>query len=162
MIGHNAPMADQATEGTTIDAPPATCVAVASDFERYPQWAREIKSVQIEERDAEGRGTEVRFRAAAMGRSTSYTLRYDYSDAPRRLVWVLARGDVTRKLDGWYQFEEAHDASGATLVTYRLEADLIVPIPGFVKRRAQTRIVHTALRQLKAWVESGRPVDEAS
>jgi hypothetical protein len=35
-----------------------------------------------------------------------------------------------------------------------LEAELKVPIPGFIKRRAEGRIMHTALRQLKARVEA--------
>jgi len=145
-------MAEQATERTIIDAPPERCWEVAVDFERYPQWARDIKAVTVESRDAEGRGLEVRFRAAAMGRSTSYTLRYDYSDAPRVLSWVLARGDITRKLDGEYIFDPLDD--GGTEVTYHLTAELIVPLPGFVKRRAETKIIHTALRELKLHVEA--------
>jgi uncharacterized membrane protein len=145
-------MAEQATERTTIDAPPERCWDVALDFERYPTWARDIKSVEVESRDEQGRGREVRFRAAAMGRSTSYTLRYDYSEAPRVLSWVLARGDITRKLDGTYIFEPTDD--GRTQVTYHLTAELIVPLPGFVKRRAESKIIHTALRELKQHVEA--------
>jgi uncharacterized membrane protein len=147
-------MAEQATERTTIDAPPEQCWEVALDFERYPEWARDIKSVTVESRDDEGRGVEVTFRAAAMGRSTSYTLRYDYADAPRTLSWVLARGDITRKLDGEYIFEPVDD--GGTHVTYHLTAELIVPLPGFIKRRAETKIIHTALRELKQRVEGAR------
>jgi hypothetical protein len=36
-----------------------------------------------------------------------------------------------------------------------------VPIPGFVKRRAESRIVGTALRELKAWVENGTAAEVA-
>src|SRR5687768_3705560 len=115
-------MAEQATERTIIDAPPDRCWEVVLDFERYPRWARDIKSVTVESRDAEGRGEEVRFRAAAMGRSTSYTLRYDYSEAPRVLSWVLVRGDITRKLDGTYILDPTDD--GGTQVTYHLTAEL--------------------------------------
>ena len=35
-----------------------------------------------------------------------------------------------------------------------LTAELVVPLPGFVKRRAETRIMQTALRDLKARVEA--------
>ena len=75
-------MADHALEQTVIDASPARCYAVAADFETYPEWAADIKEVTVVERDDERRPTLVAFRAAAMGRSTSYTLRYDYSGAP--------------------------------------------------------------------------------
>ncbi len=43
---------------------------------------------------------------------------------------------------------------GSTEVTYNLEVELRVPLPGFIKRRAQSRIMHTALEELKARVES--------
>ncbi len=52
------------------------------------------------ERDDEGRATQVRYRAAAMGQSTATPSSYDYRDAPRTLAWVQTEGDVTRKLDG--------------------------------------------------------------
>jgi hypothetical protein len=61
-------------------------------------------------------------------------------------------GDLTSKLDGDYRFRPAPD--GGTEVTYTLEVELRVPLPGFIKRRAQSRIMHTALEELKAHVES--------
>ena len=145
-------MADRATERLTIAAPPQRCFDVAVDFERYPEWAADIKEAKVLERDAEGRGTQVAYRAAAMGKSTRYTLAYDYADAPRQLSWRLLEGDIMRRLDGTYTFDPADD--GGTDVTYSLEVELVVPFPGFVKRRAEGKIMGTALRELKRWVES--------
>jgi ribosome-associated toxin RatA of RatAB toxin-antitoxin module len=144
-------MADFVTEKTMIPASPAEIMAVLRDFVRYPEWARDLKAVEVLGTDDEGRGRDVRFRAAAMGRSTSYTLRYDHSD-PDRLSWKLIAGDLTRKLDGYYEL--APRADGHTDVSYQLEVDLILPIPGFIKRRTQSKISHTALRELKARVEA--------
>ena len=73
-------MADQATEQLTIDAPPERIFEVATDFERYPEWARDVKEAVVAERDAEGRPLRVAFRAAAMGHSARYVLRYEYAD----------------------------------------------------------------------------------
>ena len=81
-------MEEQVTERMVIRASPAYCFQVLTDFERYPEWASDIKAVVVDERDAEGRPAQVTFRAAAFGRSTSYTLRYDYSAAPSRLSWA--------------------------------------------------------------------------
>ena len=67
-------MADQATEHISVAAPPEQCFVVAADLERYPEWAADIKEVEIKERDDLGRPLLVTFRAAAFGRSTSYTL----------------------------------------------------------------------------------------
>lgn len=145
-------MADQATETMEIAAPADKILDVLLSFEAYPSWARDLKGVTVEERDDAGRGREVTFRAAAMGRSTGYTLRYEHDEDS--LSWELVRGDIMRKLDGSYQLEPG-GATGRTRVTYHLSVDLIVPLPGFVKRRAEQKIIHTALRELRAHVEHG-------
>jgi ribosome-associated toxin RatA of RatAB toxin-antitoxin module len=145
-------VADQATQQISVAAPPERCFAVAADLERYPEFFNDIKEVEVKERDAQGRPTLVTFRAAAFGRSTSYTLAYDYSDAPHTLAWKLTEGDITTKLDGSYVFDPGE--GGGTEVTYHLEAELRVPIPGFIKMRATSRIMSYALRDLKARVES--------
>lgn len=145
-------MADRVIEHTTIAASPEAVRAVLLDFGRYPDWAPDLKEVEVLATDDEGRATSVRFRAAGFGKSTSYTLGYDHSD-PTLVAWTLTEGDITRKLDGYYELLEGEEP-GTTEVTYQLEADLIVPIPGFIKRRTQGRIMHTALRELKARVET--------
>ena len=82
-----------------------------------------------------------------MGHSARYALRYDHSGAPGTLAWVLEQGDIVRKLDGEYVFEPSAD--GGTDVTYHLEAELAVPLPGFIKRRAESKIMTTALEELR-------------
>ena len=146
-------MTDQTTEQILVAASPALVYEVAADIERYPEWVADIKEVTIDERDGLGRPRLVTFRTAAFGRSTTYTLEYDYSHAPDSLGWRLVKGDLTTVLDGSYAFELI---DGETQITYHLEAELRVPIPGFVKTRAQGRIQSTALRELKARVESIR------
>lgn len=145
-------MAEQATEHMSVSASPERCFAVVADIERYPEWAADIKEVTVHDRDADGRPLDVTFRAGAFGRSTSYTLRYDYARAPHVLAWHLTSGDITTKLDGSYVFDGAD--GGGTDIGYHLEVELRVPIPGFIKMRAQSRIMATALRDLKARVES--------
>jgi uncharacterized protein YndB with AHSA1/START domain len=133
-------------------ASPERCYEVVTDFEHYLEWAADIKQVEVVEREADGRPAAVTFRAAAFGRGTSYTLAYDYTAAPHELTWVQTEGDLTSRLDGAYVFEPTVD--GDTEVVYRLVVELKVPIPGFVKRRAEGRIMHTALKNLKARAES--------
>ena len=145
-------MAEQATEHATVAAPPERCYAVVTDIEHYPEWAADIKQVTVDRRDDQGRPLLCSFRAAAFGRSTSYTLEYDYSDAPHVLAWRQTKGDITTKLDGRYVFEPA--VGGGTDITYHLEVELRVPIPGFIKLRAASRIMSTALRELKSRAES--------
>ena len=144
-------MEEQVTERMIIRGSPEDCYRALTDFEQYPQWAADIKSVLVDERDEQGRAAQVTFRAAAFGRSTSYSLRYDYGSAPDELSWVQVQGDLTRRLDGSYQLLPSGE--GSTEILYHLVVDLRVPLPGFVKRRAEGRIMGTALRELKAWVE---------
>ena len=147
-------MADQATHSMEIAASSDRILAVLLDFDAYPAWARDLKGVTVESVDGEGRGSEVTFRAAAMGRSTSYTLRYAYADDLSRISWELVRGDIMRRLDGSYLFEPVSNGTDRTRVTYHLAVDLIVPLPAFVKRRAESKIIHTALRELRDHVEA--------
>ncbi|GIR34712.1 MAG: hypothetical protein CM15mP49_00970 [Actinomycetota bacterium] len=71
-------MSDHATQRKIINATPQQCFDVITDFKSYPEWAEDVKSVSVLAEDESGLGGDVRFRAAAMGRSTTYTLRYYY------------------------------------------------------------------------------------
>lgn len=144
-------MAEQASERMVVRATPERCFEAVVDFESYSLWAEDIKDVKVLQRDTEGRGTSVMFRAAAFGRSTTYVLDYDYSKAPAEVSWVQSEGDLTARLDGDYVFEPSGD--GETDVRYDLLVELRVPMPGFVRRRAEGRITHTALEELKEWIE---------
>ena len=145
-------MAEQAREQTTINAPVEQCFRTLVDFETYPEWAGDLKQATVVSYDDDERPLVVEYRAAALGRSTTYRLQYDYEGAPNRLGWELLSGDLERELDGHYELQPGADA-GTTDVVYELAVDLIVPIPGFVKRRAEARIIKTALSELKARVE---------
>lgn len=143
-------MAETATESTTIAAPLDAVWSIVLDIERYPEWARDVKEAVVLERDDQGRPLRVEFRAAAIGRSTHYTLAYDYSRAPEALSWSLVKGDIQRAINGSYEFAARDDAH--TDVRYDLQIELVVPLPGFVKRRAEVRILNT-LNELKARAE---------
>lgn len=147
-------MAETATRRIHVQAAPERCYAIALDFERYPEWVSEIKEARVLRRDDDGRGGEVEYRAAAMGRSTSYVLRYNYGSNPLRLSWRLMSGDVMRRLDGEYEFAPVDGDPDATEVTYYLSVELQVPLPGFVRRRAEAKILHSALDELRERAES--------
>jgi ribosome-associated toxin RatA of RatAB toxin-antitoxin module len=143
---------ERTAERLIVSATPERCIAVVCDVEVYPQWVADVKDVRVLERDGEGRALVVAFRAGAFGRSTSYVLAYDYSELPRKVSWSQRDGDITRSLDGSYQFLPTPD--GGTEVVYELAIDLRVPVPGFVRRRAEGQILHAALRDLKSRAES--------
>ncbi len=145
-------MADQASERIRIVAPAQRCFDVAIDFERYPQWARDVKRATVVSRDDQGRAHQVAFRAAALGKSIEYTLEYDFTDAPTSFSWRLVEGGMMlRRLDGTYRFEP--EGADATRVHYDLVVDLKAPLPRAIKHRAAALIMGNALRELKRHVE---------
>jgi ribosome-associated toxin RatA of RatAB toxin-antitoxin module len=144
-------MADEAHEQIHVAADPFDCFDLATDFESYPTWAKDVKVATILARDDAGRPARVEYRAAALGRNVRYVLDYDYGKAPESFSWTLVEGDMLRALDGTYAFEAEGDG---TRVTYDLRVDLSVPMPGLLKRRAAGMITGTALKELKREAEA--------
>ena len=144
-------MADEARESIHIAASPERCYAVAIDFDRYPEWATDVKQVEVLDHDDEGRGSRVRYQISALGKTIGYLLDYDFADAPGGFSWKLEQADYLSRLDGAYRF--AADGSG-TEVGYVLAVDVTLPLPGFMKRAAAGMIVNNAMKQFKVYLEA--------
>jgi ribosome-associated toxin RatA of RatAB toxin-antitoxin module len=144
----------RATQSIVVAAAPSAVYSVVADFDRYREWVADLKAIEVLERDGDGRALEVAFRAAAFGRSTKYTLRYDYSRAPVSLSWHQTSGDVTAMLNGSYRFDPVDGSAAATALTYDLEVALAVPVPQFIQARAAGRIQRHALAELKRRAEA--------
>jgi hypothetical protein len=52
------PMAESATQTIPVAASPEHCFDVAVDFERYPEWAKDVKEAVVRSRDEHGRRVE--------------------------------------------------------------------------------------------------------
>jgi uncharacterized membrane protein len=143
-------MADKAQDNIDIGASAEEIFEVATDFESYPEWNANIKRVEVKETDDEGRATKVFFEVDAKVRGITYTLQYDYSNAPESFSWELVDGDP-KELSGSYSFDEFDDV---TEVAYEIAIDPGFPMPGFLRKQAQRQIMKTALADLKKRVES--------
>lgn len=122
---------------------------VIADFDAYPEWQDEVREVEILASDDDGWGTRVRFVVEA--KVIKATLVLDYTYTERTMSWVLVEGVGVRRNDGSYVCTDLGD--GTTRVTYSLEVDPAVPVPGVIKRQAAKRIVHGALEGMKRRVE---------
>ena len=143
-------MADSVSDTIDVKATTDQIFEVATDFEAYPEWNANIKSVEVRERDDEGRATHVWYEVDAKIKKLKYTLEYDYSDAPEAFSWKLVEGDV-KELHGSYRFDEFDDV---TEVQYETAIDPGFKVPGMLKRQAEKQIVKGALEDLKKRVES--------
>ena len=144
-------MAETASETIQIAAPPERVWEIAADVERYPDWVRDVKDVVVRSRDEQQRPSEVEFRASALGRSTHYTLATTTRRRPT--CWPGRWSAATSCARSRAPTTSAPTADGGTEVRYDLAIELVVPLPGFVKRRAEVRILNT-VRELKTRAEA--------
>jgi carbon monoxide dehydrogenase subunit G len=147
-------MGEHAEETIVIDAPAAEVMDVITEYESYPDWA-DVKSATVLQRGEGGLATEVAFEVDVplLGRA-SYTLSYRYAPGDAGVSWVTkdARGAVSN-IVGEYLLDDLGD--GTTRVTYRLDVELGVLLPGFVRTQGARRVMENALERLKARVELG-------
>ena len=144
-------MPEHAEGSVEVAATPQEVMAVIADFDVYPEWVGNLEQVQVLARDRRGRGTRVAFRLRTPVLSAAYTLAYRYAPRDGGVSWQYVEGTL-EDLSGSYTLEPT--AGGGTLVTYRLEVELGMPLPGLVKRQAARQIVRSALGDLKRRVES--------
>ena len=145
------PMADQATETPRSLRRPTRSSTSCSTSSAYPEWARDLKGVEVARHATPRAGLERALPRRRHGPEHQLHAALRLLGRPGRARWALSEGDITRKLDGSYASRRGRRP--ATDVDYQLEVELVVPLPGFVKRGPQTKIMHTALRELKAHVE---------
>jgi ribosome-associated toxin RatA of RatAB toxin-antitoxin module len=122
---------------------------VIADLASYPQWTSGIDAVEIHGSDEAGRPLSATFRGSVGPVKDSYTVAYDWSDAEVR--WSLTKGEALKDLQGVYICTGRGD--GSTLVQYRLELDLAIPMIGMLRRRGEKAVVESALKGLKRRVE---------
>jgi uncharacterized membrane protein len=144
-------MADATSSSITIDAPPERVMEVIADFPAYPEWAEQVKTVEVLDSDAAGRAEQVRFTMDAGPIKDAYTLGYTWAPDGRSVSWTLVKGHMQRAQNGSYVLS---GTPGQTTVTYSLSVDLNIPMIGMLRRKAEKVIIDTALKGLKRRVES--------
>ncbi len=153
-------MVDSSTRSIVVQAPVGQVAAAITDFVNYPTWVRAVTSVEIVE-PAEEKGStlarQVRFHLDAGVLRDDYVLRYTYRHAASGLLehmaWELVSSNTQRSQHGAYHLRDTGD--GATEVTYSLTVELVIPMLGIFRRKAERIIMDTALRELKKYVEHG-------
>lgn len=143
-------MAERTEASIRIVADPEAILEVIADLQAYPEWSQGIKSVEVLE-SVEGRPSRARFKLDAGVIKDEYELAYTWNGL-ESVTWTLVKAEVLSAMDGEYELTTAPD--GSTHVSYHLTVDLRVPMLGMLKRKAEQVIVDTALKGLKARVES--------
>lgn len=142
-------MGQRVSETTTIAAPSDTVLDVITELETYPQWAEGVLETEVLDRDPTGRPAQARFRVDAKVAEVSYVIAYTYT--ADTVSWTLVEGETISQLDGRYELSPSGEQ---TQVRYDLEADVDLPLPGFLKKRAAKQILEQGLDGLKRRAEA--------
>ena len=149
-------MTDRTSSSIHIAADPGAVLDVIADFESYPEWAEQVKTVTVLSEDGDGWADQVEYVLDAGAIKDTYVLEYDWDeiaeDGSGSVSWKLVRAGVLKALDGAYVLRDL--GNGSTEVTYRLALDVSIPLIGMLKRKGEKILIDTALKGLKKRVES--------
>lgn len=124
-------MAINETREIVIEASPEEILDVVADFDNMPEWSPPHQSTEILERNADGRPSKVKMKVKAAGITDEQVIAYTWGD--NVVSWSLISSGQQRSQDASYTLIPDGDA---TLVKFQLSVDPVVPVPGFVLKRA--------------------------
>lgn len=145
-----ATVADKTAQTIYIDADPRTVMDVIADIGSYPQWVSEYKETEVLESDKQGYPLTARLVLDAAVLKDTMVLSYDWPADRKSVRWSLVSSSLLRALEGAYTL---NPKGSGTDVTYELSVDLMIPMIGLLKRKAERRLTDTALKDLKKRVE---------
>lgn len=102
-----------------IDAPIDRCYSIIEDLENTPDWQEQMVSIEILERDSEGRATVCEILGDAKVRQVKTKMQFAYQ--PRTgMSWEQLKGEL-KSLHGSWSLEPISDHR--TRASYKLEGD---------------------------------------
>ncbi|MCV7064758.1 SRPBCC family protein [Mycolicibacterium houstonense] len=144
-------MADKTSQTIYIDADPGTVMDVIADIGSYPEWVAEYKETEVLESDKDGNPKTARLVLDAAVLKDTMVLAYEWPADRKSVTWSLVSSSLLRALEGTYRLSPK---GSGTEVTYELSVDLIIPMIGLLKRKAERRLTDTALKDLKKRAEA--------
>ena len=144
-------LADKTAQTIYIEADPGTVMDVIADIGSYPEWVSEYKETEVLEADDEGYPLTARLVLEAAVLKDTMVLAYDWPADRASVTWTLVSSTLLRALDGAYRLSPK---GSGTEVTYELSVDLMIPMIGLLKRKAERRLTETALKDLKKRAET--------
>ena len=110
-----------------INVPVEKFYQVITDYEKYPEFIKEMTDIEVlEEED----GVKVvEFRVNLM-KSVKYSLRLEESNPPSEVKWTLVESDFFKKNDGGWKLEKIDDDT--TEATYFIDCDFKMLVPSMI------------------------------
>jgi ribosome-associated toxin RatA of RatAB toxin-antitoxin module len=137
-------MAITDTREVVIEATPDEIMDVLLDLESLPEWSSFHKTIEILERDEDGRPSKSRQTVKIVGVSDEQVL--DYFVRDDGVGWTLESSKQQRAQEGRYTLTPEGDS---TRVRFELTVDLTAPVPGFLVKRGAKGLMDTATEGLR-------------
>ena len=118
----------KASSSMVVSVPPQAIYDVALDFESYPEFLPDVKAASIDGR--KGKDLLVTFEISVI-KTIHYTLKVS-ATPHRRISWTLVEGDLFKKNEGEWRFE---NRQGKTRATYSVDIDFGRFVPSMITSR---------------------------
>jgi len=129
-------MAVKESREVVIEASPEEILDVIADVETMPEWSSIHQSAEVLERDAKGRPKRAKMKVKTTGVTDEIVLAYTWRDDG--VTWTQESGKASRNQEGGYTLTPQGDK---TRTKFDLALDPLVPLPGFVIKRAMKGIM---------------------
>ncbi len=143
----------EAQRSVVVNVPREKFWSVVADYEKYPQFIPEMRSVRI----LEARGNiqkvafEIEIAVLAFSRRVHYTLEFT-NTPPEKVRWRLVESDLVKGNDGGWTLEAAGE--GKTKATYQIELKLGALVPKAISNFLAEQSLPKLLEQFKGRAEA--------
>jgi uncharacterized protein YndB with AHSA1/START domain len=132
-----------------IEATPEDIMGVITDAESLPEWSDAHQTSEVLERDDQGRPLRTKMKVKTVGITDEQVIEYTWHDDG--VSWTLVSANQQRSQDARYTLTPEGDK---TRVKFEITIDPLVPLPGFLLKRAIKGVMGTATKGLRMRVLS--------
>ena len=147
--GYRPEMAVTESREVVVEATPQEVLDVIADVESLPEWSGAHQTSEVLERDDNGRPLRAKAKVKTVGITDEQVLDYTWHDDG--VSWTLVSANQQRSQEARYTLTPEGDK---TRVRFDITIDPLVPLPGFVLKRATKGVMATATDGLRARVLS--------
>jgi ribosome-associated toxin RatA of RatAB toxin-antitoxin module len=140
-------MATSDSREVIVEATPEEILAVIADVESTPTWSPQYQKAEILETYPDGRPKQVKMTIKTVGISDDLIVEYTWTDSSAS--WTLLSANALKSQQGKYTLTPDGDK---TKVRFDLELELVIPLPGFLLKKATKGAMETATDGLRKQV----------
>ena len=139
-----------AEKSIIVNTSPEVLYDVIADYEKYPEFLKDISAVRVIERSPQASVVEF---TVNLIKKVDYTIRLT-GERPRSVSWTLVKSSILKANNGGWTLEDL--GGGRTKATYRLELQVSMFVPGRIADSLTGSTLPATLEAFKARAEQQR------